>query len=207
MKKILYLFITIPSLEYARAQEPADLVQVRATYQNKLADTHKTYIEWLRKRSDETKGEVSIQYLKEIERVGGKTVLAPEKEMVVDNTPDHEKLDGRSITIDSKKGYYSLGKLSKGDKVRLQYTAGIWRAYPDWRTESPDNPALSQHGISLVMRDKEVMIIKKDVRNTVEKIFEYTIEQDGDYNIEMNATVRANCTGSVRYQLEVSKSK
>lgn len=196
MKSIItYLLLTATLFA-----EPADLIKNRETLETKKKELETLYTNWLEKRISESSGDDQIAYSHELKTLKGEPDNKPEP--IVSNY-----VDGRTINIDSKKGFYRIGKLKAGDKIRLQYDSGIWTSYPDWLKESPENPRVGQHRLHFVVKDGDVEAVSVTLTNTAKKPFEHTMEENGDVYLMMDGLhVLTDNDGAVKYRMEIVKA-
>ena len=198
MKSIItYLLLTATLFA-----EPADLTKNRETLETKKKEFETLYVNWLEKRVLESSGEDQIAYSNELKTLKGETIDKIDKEPIAPNF-----VDGRTISVDAKKGHYRIGKLKAGDKIRLQYDSGIWSSYPDWPKESPESPRVSQHRLHFVVKDGDVEAVSVTLTNTAKKPFEHTMEKDGDVYLMMDGVdVIVDNDGVVKYRMEIVKN-
>lgn len=182
--------------------EPADLVKNRETLETKKKELETIYVNWLEKRISESSGDDQAAYEKELKPLKWEPLKSDNKpEPLVSNY-----VDGRTINIDAKKGYYRIGKLKAGDKIRLQYDSGIWSSYPDWPKESPENPRVGQHRLHFVVKDRDVEAVSVILTHTAKKPFEHVMEKEGDVYLMMDGVdVITDNDGVVKYRMDIQK--
>lgn len=200
--------IALLSLVVTVSAQPDDLIRVRATYQKKIEETTKTYVDWLQKRVSETSGEVSVQYLEELKNFKSDATSSTKPNVVQEKTEG--LLKGKTITIDAQTGFVKLGNFKVGETIRLQYSSGTWTAHSDFEKESPDNPVKNFHGVTLTCKDYDsTILVTKPIRNTLDNVFEHTVAEGevGEYFLSMNIPTekRPLSSGSAKYKMEVTK--
>ncbi|MDB4725623.1 hypothetical protein OAF44_03785, partial [Akkermansiaceae bacterium] len=111
---------------------------------------------------------------------------------------------GKIIKIDSQdtKGY-KIGRLKEGQTIKLQYIAGIWRAYDGWTEESPDTARISQHKLAFVLSSRIGNIKITNPSRTKDTPFEYKIVESGNYYLRMDDPVVQSNEGVVSYRISV----
>lgn len=158
------------------------------------------YVNWLEKRISEASLDEQGAYVKEFKIMRGEPLITPN--VIVSNV-----VEGKNVNIDSKKGFYRIGKLKAGDKIRLQYDSGIWTSYPDWLKESPENPRVGQHRIHFVVKDGDVESVSVTLTHTAKKPFEHIMGDDGDVYLMMDGLhVLNDNDGVVKYRMEIVKA-
>lgn len=180
--------------------EPEDLTKVRKTYEERQMDLTVSYANWLKHRSEESRGKDYEAYNKELKLIQSKIKSTDTK-----NIPKNEKADiqGRTVLINARDLTYKIGTLKVGDKVQIQYVSGLWTSFPKTPKDSPDNPRRHVHGVSFVLKDKTITELIIPMRNTKEEPFEHIVEQEGEYFIQMNDPDPGGNDGTVRYKINI----
>jgi hypothetical protein len=192
MKTITLLLASLTILQ----AEPSALTDMRKVYETEQKKIDDKYIAWLVREMDKATGLDKAPYRDEIMKITGE-----------DASEDNDDADwGKVVTIDSQTAQgYKLGRLKAGDRVKIQYVTGIWRAYPGWKEENPDKAITSQHKLAFVMSSREGDTIITNPENTVDQPFEYTIIENGDYHIRITGHVLSTNFGKVQYRVEVTR--
>jgi hypothetical protein len=197
MKTFILLFFSSITL----MAEPAALEQARKSYDTEKSKLDEKYVAWLEKMIASAPVSDKGAYRDELAKFS-KGKNANDK----DETNDPDADWGKVVTIDSQAAQgYKLGRLKAGDRVKIQYVTGIWRAYPGWKEENPDKAITSQHKLAFVMSSREGDTIITNPENTANEPFEYTIIENGDYHIRITGHVLSTNFGKVQYRVEVSR--
>jgi hypothetical protein len=192
MKTITLLLASLTILQ----AEPSALTDMRKVYEGEQKKIDDKYVNWLVREMDKATGLNKAPYRDEIMKITGEEA-----------SEDNDDADwGKVVTIDSQAAQgYKLGRLKAGDRVKIQYVTGIWRAYPGWKEENPDKAITSQHKLAFVMASREGDTIITNPENTVDQPFEYTIIENGDYHIRITGHVLSTNFGKVQYRVEVTR--
>jgi len=109
----------------------------------------------------------------------------------------------RVIEIAASSEGYQLGKLNKGQIIKLQYVEGTWSAYLGWQPESPDQATMPQHRICIV--DESRPGKQHEVPSgTKTKPFHFKVPDDAQYTVRIADPQLQSNTGKVSYAIEIT---
>jgi hypothetical protein len=192
MKTITLLLASLAILQ----AEPSALTDMRKVYEGEQKKIDEKYVNWLVREMDKVTGLDKTPFRDEIAKITG------DKDSFVEEKKPDENW-GKLVTIDSQDAMgYKMGRLKAGEVVKIQYVAGIWRAYGGWKEESPDIAITDNHKLSFVLSTNQGDTIITMPQNTKTKPFEYTIIESGNYYIRMNDNTADSNSGVVQYRIE-----
>lgn len=109
----------------------------------------------------------------------------------------------RVIEIAANSEGYQLGKLNKGQIIKLQYVEGTWSAYLGWQPESPDQATMPQHRVCIV--DESSPGKQHEVPSgTKKKTFHFKVPNDAQYTVRIADPQLQSNTGKVSYAIEIT---
>jgi len=115
---------------------------------------------------------------------------------------------GDELVVEATKGEgASLGELSPGQEITLQYVKGEWNAYPGLATESPDTAGVQVNRIALYVQTAEGTKMLANPTDTKRKAFVFPVTQKGKYFLRINDNMLQDNKGAVTYRVTIGRAK
>jgi hypothetical protein len=211
--KITSLLLSLVISSVALAEDPADLVKLRTTYDNSLRSDFqkvgKLYYKGLLQlkknymQAESLEGAIAVdKEIKKLKETHGKGLVK------VNPTPNREEAWSKVTVNASNKYGHSLGFLSRGQIVEIKYHSGSWSAYPTWPEEKPFECERLGHKVIIINKDHLDLGDRVDLSkahlfdNNQEAKGSYKIDEAGEYVIRIGDNVVFSNRGAVTFLLK-----
>lgn len=115
---------------------------------------------------------------------------------------------GDELVVDATKGEgATIGELSPGQEITLQYVKGEWNAFPGLATESPDSAGVQVNRIALYVQTPEGSKMLGNPTDTKRKAFVFPVTQKGKYFLRINDNMLQDNKGSATYRVTIGRAK